>query len=48
MISPRLAAFGEVLEETFFPAIEAVLDESATPGEALAVAQSEAELLLGP
>lgn len=48
MISPRLAAFGEVLEETFFPAIEAILDESATPEEALTVAQSEAELLLGP
>jgi multiple sugar transport system substrate-binding protein len=48
MISPHLAVFGELLEETFFPAIEAILDESATPEEALAVAQGEAELLLGP
>jgi multiple sugar transport system substrate-binding protein len=46
MISPRLAAFGEVLEETFFPAIDAILEESATPEEALAAAQGEAECLL--
>jgi multiple sugar transport system substrate-binding protein len=48
MISPRLAAFGEVIEETFFPAIDAILDESATPKEALTAAQGEADYLLGP
>lgn len=48
IISPRLAAFGEVIEETFFPAIDAILDESATPEEALTVAQGEAEFLMGP
>jgi multiple sugar transport system substrate-binding protein len=48
MVSPRLVAFGEVLEETFFPAREAILDESATPEEALTVAQGEAEFLLEP
>ncbi|MBN1812271.1 MAG: sugar ABC transporter substrate-binding protein [Anaerolineae bacterium] len=46
MISPRLAAFGEVLEETFFSAIDAILEEGATTEEALAVAQGEAEYLL--
>jgi ABC-type glycerol-3-phosphate transport system substrate-binding protein len=46
MISPRLAAFGEVVEETFLPAIEAILEESATPEEALTAAQGEAEYLL--
>jgi multiple sugar transport system substrate-binding protein len=46
MISPRLATFGEVIEETFFPAIDTILDESATPEEALTVAQGEAEYLL--
>jgi multiple sugar transport system substrate-binding protein len=48
MISPQLAAFGEVIEETFFPAIEAVLAQEATPEEALAEAQRQAENLVGP
>jgi multiple sugar transport system substrate-binding protein len=48
MISPRLATFGEVIEETFFPAVETILEEGATPEEALTVAQGEAEYLLGP
>jgi multiple sugar transport system substrate-binding protein len=46
MISPRLAAFGEVIEEAFFPAIESILDESAAPEEALVAAQGRAEYLL--
>jgi len=46
MISPRLATFSEVIEETFFPAIDAILEESATPEEALTAAQGEAEYLL--
>jgi multiple sugar transport system substrate-binding protein len=48
MISPRLAAFGEVIDRTFSPAIETILEEGATPEEALTVAQGEAEFLLGP
>ena len=48
MISPRLATFGEVIEETFFPAMEAILEESTMPEEALTVAQGEAEFLLEP
>jgi maltose-binding protein MalE len=47
-MSPRLAAFGEVVEETFFPAVEAVLEGEATPEEALTVAQEHAESLLEP
>jgi multiple sugar transport system substrate-binding protein len=48
MISPRLAAFGEVIDQTLSPAIETILEEGATPEEALTVAQGEAEFLLGP
>ena len=48
MVSPRLADFGEVIEETFFPAIEAVLAREATPEEALTSAQRQAEGLIGP
>jgi multiple sugar transport system substrate-binding protein len=48
MISPRLAGFGEVIEETFFPAIETVLAREATPEEALTSAQRQAESLIGP
>jgi multiple sugar transport system substrate-binding protein len=47
MLSPRVAAFGEVIEETFFPAIEAVLARQATPEEALTNAQRQAEILIG-
>lgn len=47
MISPRLAGFGEVIEETFFPAIEDVLARKATPEEALTSAQRQAENLIG-
>jgi ABC-type glycerol-3-phosphate transport system substrate-binding protein len=47
MISPRLAAFGDVIEETFFPAIEAILAKEATPEEAMLEAQRQAENLVG-
>jgi multiple sugar transport system substrate-binding protein len=48
MISPQLAAFGEVIEETFSPAIEAVLAEEAMPEEAMLKAQEQAENMIGP
>ena len=47
-VSPRLAGFSEVLEEVFFPAIEDVIEERATPEEAMASAQRQAEAMLGP
>jgi multiple sugar transport system substrate-binding protein len=48
MISPHLAAFAQVIEETFFPAVEAVLAQEARPEEALTSAQHEAERLIEP
>ena len=46
LITPRLAAFGQVLEDAFLPAIESVV-EGATPEEAMIAAQGQAEIILG-
>ncbi|MBN1976093.1 MAG: sugar ABC transporter substrate-binding protein [Anaerolineae bacterium] len=46
LVTPRLAAFGQVLEEAFLPAIESVI-EGATPEEAMIAAQGQAEMILG-
>ncbi|MFL7794811.1 MAG: sugar ABC transporter substrate-binding protein [Anaerolineae bacterium] len=46
LVTPRLAAFSQVLEEAFLPAIESVV-EGATPEEAMIAAQGQAEVILG-
>lgn len=47
LVTPRLAAFGEILEEAFLPAIESVLKGDATPEEAMIAAQGQTEIMLG-
>jgi multiple sugar transport system substrate-binding protein len=46
LVTPRLVAFSQVLEEAFLPAIEGVV-EGATPEEAMIAAQGQAEVILG-
>jgi multiple sugar transport system substrate-binding protein len=46
LVTPRLVAFSQVIDEAFLPAIESVV-EGATPEEAMIAAQGQAEIILG-